>query len=140
MQRVHFRILSPFLLLLALLVGSAVVTPVFAQEVTGGIKGIVKDETGAVIAGASITASNPQRTYEVTTGSDGQYSFTSLPPGLYRVSAAAAGFGKTEIDNILVELGRTLQVNLDVKVGQVGEVVNITSSDQPIVDVSSSKT
>src|SRR5262249_47942029 len=58
----------------------------------------------------------------------------------YKISAAASGFGTTELDNVVVELGRTLRVNMELQVGAMNEVVNIDSSREPIVDVSSSKT
>jgi outer membrane receptor protein involved in Fe transport len=136
MRRERFRTLL-FLSLFLILLGGRIV---IAQEVTGSINGVVRDQSGAVIAGATVTAANQQRRFTATADQDGSYSFTSLPPDAYKISAAAPGFGTTELDNVVVELGRTLRVNMELQVGAMNEVVNIDSSREPIVDVSSSKT
>ncbi len=111
-----------------------------AQEISGSIRGTVKDQNGAVIAGASVTASNEQRTYSTTSDSNGTYTFAALPPGTYKISVESSGFSKYEIDKIQLELGRTLQVNIDLKVGNTSEIINVSASDEPIVDLTSSKT
>src|SRR6185503_18847474 len=103
---------------------------VSAQEVAGSIKGFVKDQNGAVVAGATVTAINQQRNYTTATDQDGVYSFVSLPPGSYIVTATASGFGTTELDNVSVELGRAVSVNLELQVGVIGETVNITRSQE----------
>ncbi len=59
------------------------VSSVFAQVTTGNLQGIVADQTGAVIAGASVKVTNTEtnQVRETTTNDDGFYNFTSLQPG-----------------------------------------------------------
>src|SRR5262245_29543363 len=68
----------------------------FAQATTGTITGIVVDQTGAVIVGASITARNIDTNITRTsqTGEVGRYSMPALPIGNYAVTVELAGFGK----------------------------------------------
>jgi outer membrane receptor protein involved in Fe transport len=112
----------------------------FAQEVTGSIQGEVKDTNGAVVPGAPVTATNEQRTFNTTTDDSGTYSFKALPPGRYSVAVSAQGFAAFKRDDIVIELGRTLQVNFDLAVAGASEVVNVSGGLSPIVDVTSTKT
>jgi iron complex outermembrane receptor protein len=68
--------------------------PVAAQPAAGKLTGVVKDQTGAAIPGATITVAHAttHATQTVTTGTDGSYSL-ALPSGLYSVSVALKGFG-----------------------------------------------
>src|SRR5215212_8977027 len=111
-----------------------------AQETTGNIQGTVKDPTGAVVAGATVTATNAQRTFNATTNEGGEYNFNNLQPGMYKVTATGAGFNTVTRENVPVELGRTLQVNFDLAVGGASATVTVTANDEPLVDVSSTKT
>jgi hypothetical protein len=111
-----------------------------AQETTGNIQGTVKDPTGAVVAGATVTATGAQRTFNATTNEGGEYNFNNLQPGVYTVTATGAGFGTVTRENVPVELGRTLQVNFDLAVAGTSATVTVTASDEALVDVTSTKT
>ncbi len=111
-----------------------------AQEVFGNIEGTVKDSSGAVIPDVAVVAKSTQRSYSVTTDDAGAYRFNNLLPGLYTVTVSGTGFGAVKRDAISVEIGRTLQVNFEMNPVAAGESVTITASDQPIVDVTSTKT
>lgn len=113
---------------------------VSAQETTGNIQGTVKDPTGAVVAGATVTATNAQRSFNATTNEGGEYTFNNLQPGTYTVTATAGGFATMKRENVPVELGRTLQVNFDMVVAGRSETVNVIANEEPIVDVTSTKT
>lgn len=141
-RRVHLRTLASVMILLVLVFGpgSAFSALAAAQEVTGNIQGEVKDQNGAVVPNATVTASAGQRTLTATTDSKGEYRFSNLQPGVYTVSVTAGGFSELKRENITVELGKTLQVNLDLQAGGTKEVVTVTASQEPIVDVTSSKT
>src|SRR5439155_13508104 len=110
------------------------------QETTGNIRGTVKDPNGAVVLNATVTATNPQRSFTTTTDGQGLYEFMQLLPGIYVVSVTASGFGEVKREDIPVELGRTLQVNLDLAVAGTSANVNITANEEPLVDVTSTKT
>jgi hypothetical protein len=112
----------------------------FGQETTGNIRGTVKDPNGAAVANSTVTAKNPQRSFTTTTDEQGTYEFAQLPPGRYVVSASASGFSEVKREDVPVELGRTLQVNLDLSVAGTAANVNVTANEEPLVDVSSSKT
>lgn len=110
------------------------------QETTGNIRGTVKDPNGAVVPNASVTATNDQRTFTATTDDQGTYEFTKLPPGLYVVVATASGFGEIKREAVPVELGKTLQVNMDLAVAGSVASVNVVANEEPLVDVTSTKT
>src|SRR5262245_37081538 len=101
-QKKKLRMLAGMLLLLSNVLVHAL--PAYSQEVTGGIEGEVKDPTGAVVPGAKVTATSPQRSYSTTTDGKGQYQFPSLAPGVYSISAMASGFSVVKIVDVTVEL------------------------------------
>jgi hypothetical protein len=111
-----------------------------AQETTGNIRGTVKDPNGAAVANATVTATNAQRAWTTTTDGQGEYQFQQLPPGTYVVSVSASGFADAKREDIPVELGRTLQVHLDVNVAGAAANVNVVTNEEPLVDVSSTQT
>ena len=80
-------------------------------ESSGNIQGIVQDPSGAVIAKASLTLLNTatQVRRETTSDENGQYKFTSLAPGTYKLSATASGFANAEI-NATLETSQTLNL------------------------------
>ena len=88
--------------------------PAFSQENSGSIQGVVKDETGAAIPGAKVTASSPVlvRPIEVVTDSAGAYIFPKLPVGIYSVTASQNGFKTAKKDDISVQLGKELTLEL----------------------------
>jgi hypothetical protein len=141
MNRESFRKIGSLLLLLVLVFGpGSAFSALASQEVTGNIEGTLKDPSGAVIPNATVTAANAQRTFTATTNEEGMYRFNNLQPGLYTVTATNTGFGSVKRDDVTVELGRTLQVNFEMKPVGAGETVTVTASDEPIVDVTSTKT
>ena len=109
-----------------LLVYSATVAS--AQLVTSNLQGVVTDPSGAVVADASITASNSetgvQRT--TTTNADGFYRFNLLPRGQYEVQAQKKGFAAQKL-NVTLTVGDTITANLVLKVAGGAEEVNVSS-------------
>lgn len=107
------------------------------QEVTGDIRGIVRDPSGAVVAGATVKVINTDRNETLrtlTTGSDGSYVAPYLPVGNYEVAVEASGFNK------FIGPGITLNVNdhriVDVTM-QVGAVTTSVTVEQSAVAVDS---
>src|ERR1044071_7504737 len=83
-------------LLITLLVVVSLGIPAHAQETTGNIAGLVKDQTGATISGASITVSDPSRGFQRTfqTTDDGTFNATDLPASVYTITVEMQGFKK----------------------------------------------
>jgi hypothetical protein len=113
----------------------------FSQETTGAIRGSVKDERGAAVPGATVTASGGAivRPIETTTDGQGAYIFPRLPSGIYTITASQSGFTTGKVENVNLQLGRELSLDLTLTVGNVAETVTITSGGEAI-DVTSSKT
>ena len=82
------------------------VTLVKAQEITGDIRGIVTDPSGAVISGAVVQVTNIDRNVmrELKAGRDGSYAATYLPVGNYSILAMAPGFAQFETSGIVLDV------------------------------------
>ena len=138
-----FRIFGSFMLLAAMVLGpSASAFASLAQENTGSIKGQAKDETGAVIAGAKVTANSPAliRELDTMTDANGNYQFPSVPVGTYTLSVTRQGFKNVKSENITVQLGKTSTVDFDLPAGNVSESVTVTAGGTETIDLTSSKT
>src|SRR5208283_1191788 len=124
-------------LLCALLVflGSA-----FAQETTGGLQGVVKDPSGAVVPNAKVVVTAPDLigSKEVQTDAAGYYRFTNLPPGNYTITVTAAGFSTNKHEFVL-EVGHLPTIDISLEVGQSSTVVEVTSA-APQIDVTTNVT
>jgi hypothetical protein len=100
----------------------------FAQSTTS-LTGTVTDPTGAVIPNATITVENVDTGLKrsTTTDATGSYSFPQMPPGLYRVTAAAAGFRTTTIPDVRLLVNNPATLNIRMEVGQITETVAVTA-------------
>ena len=114
--------------------------PAFGQEVTGAIQGKVTDSQGAVIQGATVELITEQRTFTVTTDDEGGFQFQLVRPGVHTMRVTASGFGTQERKDVSIELGRNVAVNWELSPTVSGESVTVTTSDEPIVDITSTKT
>ncbi len=121
------RIPFVFLLLAAILgaLGTA-----WGQEVSAGITGTVVDPSGAVVAGAAITATDTERgtNFTAKTNADGVFVITRLPVGTYSVKATAAGFDTVVYPTFTLVLNQTANIAFQMKVGQVTETVTATAA------------
>ena len=108
-----------------------------AQSTNGAIQGTVTDSSGGVVPNANVTARNTSTGVERTTQTDssGQYSIPSLPSGSYNVEIQALGLQKQVIQDIQVEVSRTLAINAQLKVGVTSEVLTVTG-ETPVIDSS----
>ncbi|HQU85430.1 MAG TPA: TonB-dependent receptor [Pyrinomonadaceae bacterium] len=102
---------------------------VLGQETRGVIKGVVTDPNGATIAGATVTVSDPARGQNVslTSNDEGFFQANYLLPGIYRITVESAGFKKFVRENVLVEIGAAVQVNIPLEVGGTQETVTVTT-------------
>lgn len=120
---------------LVLLLGIGLLTGVHAQSSTAGnITGTVRDSQGAAIPKAEITIEdeNTGTVRTVTSNDDGFYSAPSVPAGRYTVSTSPQGFKKTVASGVEVHVSENKVVNLELQVGQVTEVVNVTTDSNPV--------
>jgi len=122
-------------LLLCLAAGEAA----YAQAGRGSISGMVTDPTGAVIPGASVVALNHATGVKITTVSTGAglYTFMSLNPGVYQVTASMKGFEGAAQDNVRVSVDQVSTVNIALRIGDVSEVVTVSESSS-LVETSNS--
>jgi len=108
------------------------VTATMAQtSTTGTVEGTISDANGAVVPNASISLSGPNliRAQTTTSGTDGTYRFSSVPPGRYTVEVAAtAGFAAYKQENIEVNLARGTTVNVSLGVAGSQNVVDVVAS------------
>src|SRR5262249_47851270 len=89
----------------------------------------VLDPRGAVVPGATVTARNTGTglSRAATTNTDGDYTITQLPPGIYEITIEARGFSKVVFKDVRVLVGARETRNIDLKAGAVTETVNVTT-------------
>ncbi|PYU19260.1 MAG: hypothetical protein DMG30_24760 [Acidobacteria bacterium] len=102
----------------------------FSQTNYGRILGIVTDQTGGVISGATVTVIDTQRGVARTLMTDqaGEYNAPTLIPGTYTVRVETNGFKKLERQNVLVEVGKDVRVDVTVQPGEQNQTVTVTES------------
>jgi len=100
---------------------------VLAQSTSATVSGTVQDPTGAVLPGVEITAKNNATGVTTTalTNESGAYSFTTLPPGVYTVSAALAGFQSRNYTDVQLGNAASLRLNFTMNVAGVNTVVEV---------------
>ena len=91
------------------------------------VEGVIDDQNGTAIAGATIKIRQVGTNAEIssTTDSDGRYRVRGLPQGLYSITIEAPGFQKTNIGGVTVAAGRTTNNNAALRVGSITESVEI---------------
>ena len=96
-------------------------------QTLGTITGVVRDASGAVIPGATVTAQNSSTnaTREVQSNETGSFSFPAMPPGPYVVKAELQGF-KTVQHGIELHVEQTVRVNFTMEIGALSETAEVT--------------
>jgi len=127
---------KPSLIALALILALSIAGSSFAQISTGGIRGIVKDATGAVLVGVTVEAESPARiggaAVAITNG-QGLYQHQGLSVGVYTVTFTLQGFTTLKRENVRVEVGRTVQLDADLSLATTSETVTVTGQS-PVID------
>src|SRR6266849_4658815 len=97
----------------------------FAQTFRGAINGTVTDPSDAVVASATVKATNVATaiTITATTTSDGAFSFQDLPLGTYKISVTASGFKSVTVDNVTVTAGSSYTLPVKLTAGSAGTTV-----------------
>jgi carboxypeptidase family protein/TonB-dependent receptor-like protein len=120
-----------------LIVGFA--APALAQVQTGSILVKAADQQGAVMPGVTVTISSPvlvAGTMTAVTDAGGATRFPSLSPGRYTVKLELQGFQSINREDVVVLVGQTTPVDLQLKVASVSESITVTG-DSPTVDTTS---
>ena len=110
-----------------------------AQETTGALTGRLSDSQGLAMPGVTVTATGQQGAKTAVSDSDGTYRIPFLTPGSYDVRAELQGFKTVEQRAVTVSVGQTTTVNLQLEVGGLSEVVQVTGTTT-VVDTSSTTT
>ncbi len=107
-------------------------TPLLAQSQanTADLAGLVKDQTGAILPGAEISATNQATGLERTTisGDDGSYRIPLLPPGSYEVRAVLQGFATQVIQGVELTVGQYANLDIELQVSSAGQEIVVTSN------------
>jgi len=112
--------------------------PAWSQEVRASITGTVTDPSGAPIAGATVTATNEDTGTKLTTQTDdaGLYYLTQVAVGKYDLKVEAKGFQSAVRPAFTLVLNQIARIDVQMKVGQVSETVEVTSAP-PILQTDS---
>ncbi len=118
------------ILLAGLLVGSAA----RAQVAAGAITGIVEDQAGATVPGATVTLTDTATSVRrvVVTSDGGVYTASSLAPGVYRLDVELLGFRPIRREGVRVATGETVRLDFDLEVGDIREQITVTA-DAPVL-------
>lgn len=110
-----------------LLTAILLLSPLYGQFDTATVLGTVRDETGGVIPGVTITLTNVQTGISQTTVSDdnGNYQFVNVRAGLYRVGAELVGFATAVADRVTVAVNSRQRVDLAMRVGEITDTVEV---------------
>lgn len=101
----------------------------YGQIDQGAINGTVKDSTGAVIPGATVTLVNKDTNLTLVrqTGASGDYTFSPVKIGTYSVTATASGFVTVNRQNVRVDVSQTVGVNFSLQPGAASQTVTVTA-------------
>jgi hypothetical protein len=113
------------------LLGLVLSFPIFAQ--TAALRGVVSDESGALVPGAKVTVNGPSGMVKSTeTAADGSYAFSGLPPGSYTINASAPDLSLAQPAKITLNTGAQT-LNLQLHVSSTAQQVTVQESAGPQV-------
>lgn len=119
-----------FLFLTTMLFSVFLISSVNAQSGTTAVSGTVSDQNGGAVPGATVRISNPSTGFsrEMTTDSDGKFSFPGLQPATYRLEVEAVNFKKSVNTNVQGLVDKPIDINFALEPGDVSAVVDVTSN------------
>jgi hypothetical protein len=128
MRRAYWLVLAAVLLAPSLL----------AQSISTSIYDRVPDSSGEIVPRATVRATHLDTgtVYQFTTDSLGQYDFSQVRPGAYRLEAEMKGFQTTVQGGIVPELNKRAKIDLELKVGSVNEKLEVTAA-APLLETAS---
>ena len=109
-------------------------TDAAAQTSNATLQGIISDTSGAVLPGVTVKLESPATglARDIVTNTAGVYVFNFLPAGTYVVSAELSGFKTARHDQVRLEIGQNLELDMRMEVGQLNEVVNVEGTAAPL--------
>ena len=113
-----------------------------AAQTTGGITGVARDTTGAILPGVTVEAASPaliEKVRVAVTDGQGRFNITDLRPGVYSVTFQLTGFASYKREGIELVSGFTATANADMKVGGLEETITVSGAS-PIVDIQNVRT
>ena len=140
-SNVRLNLRSFAFFLAATLAAFGVSLPASAQLNTGRISGSVTDQTGGVIAGASVSVTDVARgeTRPLTTDAAGAYAAPNLTPGTYTVHVTAQGFETVDRQNVVITAGGDVRVDVSLQPGAQTQTVTVTEA-LPIINTTNAQT
>ncbi len=114
--------------------------PAFSQGSAGHILGTITDANGGLIAGATVSVTDVDRgtSRVLTTDEAGAFNAPSLLPGNYKVRAEFKGFKATERQNLVLEVGQELRVDLTLQPGEQAQTITVTE-ELPLVETTNAE-
>jgi outer membrane receptor protein involved in Fe transport len=133
----HQRPAACFMLLALSLV---IASPAAAQRPDGTISGVVKDPSGAVVPGATVTITSIQTgaVRNTLTSAVGNYTVPNLPVGTYNVKVEAAGFAPYSRTNVLVQAAQVVEVSGELTIQATAQTIQVQAGAD-LVQVQSSQ-
>ena len=121
-------------LLALLMVATFSASPLLAQKLDGILRGDVKDQTGAMVPEAKVTATNEATNFSQTTlsTSSGSYIFPNLLPGTYTLTVEAKGFRRYLNRGVAVSGNQVAEVLVNLTLGAATEVIEVTAGGEVI--------
>ena len=103
----------------------------FGQGASGSLSGVVTDQQGAVIAGATVEANDVStgQKHTVTTSDNGSYTIPSLPVGVYTVTATGAGFAPTTVKDLKISVAFNTTQDFSLNPQGASETIVVTTGD-----------
>ena len=114
--------------------------PLFSQASQSSIQGVVSDQSGGVVAGASVSVIDLARgtTRALVSDSAGEYVASAVIPGTYTVRATAKGFRTVDRGDVLVQVGQNVRVDLVLQPGEQTQTITVTG-EIPAIDTTDSQ-
>jgi hypothetical protein len=125
-RHIQLKTIISLLTLLFALSGAAL-----GQEVTGDLLGTVKDTSGALVKGATVTITDPSKANAVirtlTTNDDGAFFAPNMTPGVYAITVEAPNFKKYVTPDVKLDVGQKRSIDITLEPGNISEVVTVAA-------------
>lgn len=125
-------------ILCAALLCLAAASVAFSQAGRSTVRGVVKDQQGNVVAGATVTLTDAGKNFTrtQTTDNEGSYTFAALPPGDYRVDVEARGFKKVTVADVKALVDTPVDVDVQLEAGLETESITVTGTTEAPLNTS----